>query len=342
MQKKTKQLILSLGVIGFFALLFSLRSHQDNSNPAIRILLDRYPNRQSVDVAYRRLLPLLEEFHYTLHENLNEEKMRFTPPNSSLPLLEFQVVRDELTRALLFLRGDADVLYDSLSIAKTEWVKKKYPEIQIFKAEGDHLSFLGFNFRHEILTHFKVRQAIAASLPIKVWSQQKLFNWVTPVEDAGIPSFQPEKARALLDEAGYPQSAHGPRFKLQYFTTPVREGNELAFLVREALKDVGIEVEVTTLETVRFSKQDSISVFLDSQGARNYSGFSDPDFEKVFRRNESSSYDDLKALIAQKLPLIPLYNWKHGLVLSGRIHAPESISSHLDETFRFLTDLRIK
>ena len=35
-------------------------------------------------------------------------------------------------------------------------------------------------------------------------------------------------------------------------TTPVREGNENALLIREALKGVGIHVEVTPIETSLF------------------------------------------------------------------------------------------
>ena len=340
---------------------FMARSTQDKSNHSIRILLDRYPNRQTLDITFRRLQPLIDEYHYQLTEDRDHDVLHFYPPSAQSPELEFQIVRDETTRALLFLRGDADVIYDSVSIAKTEWIRKNSPQFKIFQTNGFNLSFLGFNFRNPILAQLKVRKAIAQSLPKKLWAKEKLFNWASVDENPSLPNYQPEQAKADLDQAGFPIHGQQPRFHLHYFTTPVREGNELSLMVREALKAVGIQVEITTLETalffnrlkkgdfdlfstawLRFTPQDSISIFLEEKGARNYFGFSSPEFQQVFAQKPNAGYDDLKALISKELPLVPLYTWKHGLILGERVTAPDTIIERLDETFRFLTEVKLK
>ena len=90
----------------------------------IRILIDRYPDRQNADITYRRLAPLIEEQHYAIREDRANETFSLIPSDSRKPILLFNVIRDEITRSLLFQRGDADVIYNGLSLSKLEWLGK--------------------------------------------------------------------------------------------------------------------------------------------------------------------------------------------------------------------------
>jgi len=338
--------------------------HQDNSKNTIRVLIDRYPlfdctsSCQALDITARRLQPLMDEFHYALRQDPNHDRILLT--NASRPTIEFDVIRDEITRALLFLRGDADVLYDSLSLSKTEWVRKQRSGIRIYAAPGSTLSYLGFQSHHPILKNPLVRRAIAQALPIQDWIRYSFFGWVARDTEIRSPKFDPAQANALLDQAGYPVR-DGKRFSLRYFTTPVQEGHQTAQLVREALKSVGIDVQLVTLETslffekirkgdfelfssrwFRFSKEAPVREILGTGESRNYVHYSNPILEERARRNPATSLADVRDLIEKDLPILPLYTWNHGLVVSARLSVPSDIETKLDETFRFLGSIGIK
>jgi ABC-type transport system substrate-binding protein len=333
-------------------------SSQDNSKNTIRVLIDRYPQSQLVDGAFQKIQPLIDEFHYQLTEFPSEERMVLSRPNR--PSIEFTTVRDEVTRALLFLRGDADILYDTLSLAKTEWARHQRPDLQVFEKEGARLSYLGFQASSPTLKDRRVREAIIRSLPINEWIHYKFFNWVTRTDEVEIPSYDPGRAAELLDSAGYPIK-NGQRFSLRYLTTPVREGNETAQLVREALKQIGITVVVTTIETsLYFSKmqqgdadlfsslwvrpsRDAPAIELLGKGQRrNYTHFSSVELESIFEKRPNTTLREVAPTILNELPLMPLYNWKHGLITASRIRVPADIDNSLDESFRFLARLEIK
>ena len=333
-------------------------SVQDSAKNTIRILIDRYPQSQTVDLVFQKIKPLIDVDHYELKEFVNEERMVLT--HADRPSLEFRVARDETARALLFLRGDADVLYDSLSLAKTEWVRKQKSNFQVFASKGFTLSYLGFQNQHPILNNPLVRRAIAHALPVDEWIRYKFFNWVSRDTEVSALDYDLSLAQALLDEAGYPLKA-GSRFSLRYFTTPVREGNETAQLVREALRKIGVEVQLITLETslffekiqkgdfdlissrwYRFSENAPAIEILGPTAKKNYVRYKNQELNQEFALHPSASLRDLHQFIENDLPLLPLYTWKHGLVASQRLRLPPDISLSLDETFRFLTRLEIK
>jgi ABC-type transport system substrate-binding protein len=342
-------------ILGFGSLFFMSRSSQDRPKNEIRILIDRVPNTldlsQAPDTLASRLLPLLKEFQYRVADNHANEDFYFLPPDPRLPKLHFIYVRDELTRATLFMGDRADVLFDSLSLAKTSWIKKR--GAQILEAPGFTFSFIGFQLHDPILKDLRVRQAIQAALPVGDWAHYKYFDWVKPLPEVALaPDLA--KANRLLDDAKLPRGAKGPRFTLQYVTTPVREGNEAAMLVREALKAIGITVEITPVETslffsklksanfqifsgriVRNGPDDRVSDFLAPHGIRNYFGYTNlPD--------HPFSWDEVAAQVYRDLPILPLYTWNHAAVLSGRLTYPPDAATHLDDSFRFLTTLRIQ
>ncbi len=270
----------------------------------------------------------------------------------------FSIIRDEITRSLLFAKGDADVLYDSLSLSRIGWLKRTYPSVRIFEKEDLTFSYLGYNFRNPILAKLEVRQAIAMSLPIHEWIHQKFFDWVVPFSPA-LPEDAHESEK-LLDQAGYPRGKDGIRFSLRYFTTPVREGHELGSLVGEALKKLGIDLRLTTVETslyyanllhhefdlisarwIRFDENELAAPHFETNGKFNYFGYSNPELDQKMHQ-EKSNFQSIYPAILKELPIYPLFNWKHGAILNARIQTPENFESKLDETFRFLAYLRLK
>ncbi|NDG84198.1 MAG: hypothetical protein EBX52_04065 [Proteobacteria bacterium] len=333
-------------------------SFQNIPKNEIRILIDRAPNTlstgQNPDVMARKILPLLTELGYTISESPDLEDFTLSPPSADRPALHFRVVKDDLTRGILFERGSADVLFDTLSLSKTRYLQEH--GAALLSPPGWHLSFIGFNLRNPVLRNPAVRTAVAKAFPVRTWIEKKYFGFVDPVEP--LPSYDPEGAQRDLDQAGFPIKADGTRFALRYLTTPVREGNELALLTREALKKVGIRVEVTPLESslffsklstgefelfgsriLRASPETSVAESFKTGGIRNYFDYSNEKVDAWLTTHPKASWTELAPLILEDSPLIPLFTWKHGLLLSRRIPKDSIRESDLDDSFRFLSRL---
>jgi hypothetical protein len=331
---------------------------QDTAKREIRVILDRPPNSlfsgQNPDMTARKILPLLEA-GYRLSGNPDLEDFVLDPPKAGDPRLRFRTVRDELARGVLFEKGEADVLFNSLSLSKTEEFRKRgHP---VLSAKGHHLSYLGFNLEDPVLSRREVREAVFHALPLRLWIRAKYFDWVEP-EGALTEAFDPDRSRQLLDQAGFPGTKSGKRLTLRFLTTPVREGSELALLLREALRRAEIELEIVPLETslffqrlkrkdfqlfasrmLRDSGNSSLAEYLLPGGQKNHFGWRGA--SAFVAKPEELTWPRIAPLVKRDLPLIPLFFWKHGLLLSRRIANPPTSEELEEDSFRFLSNLRL-
>ena len=264
-----------------------------------------------MDEHHIRLQPLLDEkkYIYVAHG----EDFDLVPSISTEPTLQFLVVRDENTRALVFLKGEADVLYDSLSLAKTEWLKKQLQSnhVQIISAPGTASSNLAMNLDSPALQNSELRSVIESALPLKLWSDTVFLNWVDLIH--------PVNSEKMAESHAHPSIPS--HLTLRYLTTSSREGQQLAFLTREALEKVGINVEIRIYES---------SLFYSKIRKREFDLFS------------ARTLPGTKTVL--DLPdtgLIPLFTWKHGLILNSRVTPVSNIATLLDDSFRFLADLQL-
>jgi len=303
----------------------------------------------------RKILPLIEEFHYSVNPGRELDDFLLTPPDTRHPKLHFKVIRDDLTRGVWFESGKGDVLFDTLSLSKTAHFRTSGS--QVLTATGHHFSYLGFNLKHPVLALLKVRRAIQKAIPIQEWIQEKYFGFVEP-----LPSTQQKldipAANSDLDQAGFPVQPDGFRFTLRYLTTPVREGNEMALLTREALKRIFIRIEVVPLETSLFfsrlnrrdfelfgsriprsTPDEPIQDFFKSGGRRNYFSYSNLGVDDFLALHPQANLDAVLPELIRDLPLIPLFTWRHGLLLSPRVVLQGIDFRAMDDSFRFLRGL---
>ncbi len=193
----------------------------------------------------------------------DQQEFDFRPAQERYTPLRFLVVRDELQRVIRLLRGEADVAQNSISLTRTRWLLREYPDkFNIIERPGVNVSYIAFNLRDPILSKLAVREALARAVPRESFVRNKMAGFgvlagslLSPLlpESYSVP-FEENAARAeeLLDQAGWKRGRDGVRFRLKYRTTPVRDGFETALVLQEAWKKIGVVLELDVVEPAAF------------------------------------------------------------------------------------------
>jgi peptide/nickel transport system substrate-binding protein len=146
------------------------------------------------------------------------------------------------------------------------------PNLQVKQFPGANVTYLGFNCEHPPLDNPKVRQAIAYAIDREsivrdlLLGQARVANSILPdsswAYDAGQKyAYDPERAKQLLDEAGFP--VHDVNGQQARFSKPlvfkISAGNaavsQYAGVIQNSLKSIGVPVEIQTLETATLIQQ---------------------------------------------------------------------------------------
>lgn len=176
----------------------------------------------------------------------------------------FRVLPDPLTLQLAFQTRQVDFWNVD------PWAVKGLqgdPRFDLFSAPGNAYNYIGWNLRRPMFQDLKVRQALAQAVNVPQMIKYILYGH--GVQSTGIftpqmwffdssvkpLSYDPEAAKKLLDEAGWKPGPDGIRVKNGQrfsFTLLANNGNEvrrdIATLVQDDLKQVGIEVKVEIYE----------------------------------------------------------------------------------------------
>jgi peptide/nickel transport system substrate-binding protein len=209
-----------------------------------------------------------------------------------LSRVRFSVVPDTTTRALELRKGSADVAINALGFDMIPEVAKN-PDLQVLRAPGTVLAYMTFNVRDPILKNVQVRQAIACAIDRQPIIHYLLRDFARPAfsilppeswaysNDVPDYSHNPERARQLLDQAGYP-AVNGVRFHLAMKTSTEESTRLLAAVLQQQLHEVGIALDIRTFEFATFFSDVTHGSF-QLHSLRWVGGNEDPDiFEYVF------------------------------------------------------------
>lgn len=176
--------------------------------------------------------------------------------------LIFRVVQDNTLRALEFIKGRIDLIQNNVPFVMIPFLKEK-KEFKFETSPGINFSYMAFNLKNKYLKNKNVRKAIALAIDRKKIIKYKLAGMGEPATSLLSPShwvyngslipyeYDLKKAKALLDQTPFKDpDGDGPlpRFKLIYKTSSVKERVEIAQLIAENLKKIGIEVTVKSYE----------------------------------------------------------------------------------------------
>jgi peptide/nickel transport system substrate-binding protein len=188
-----------------------------------------------------------------------------------------------------------------------------------------------------------------------LYGQAKLAHSILPEESWAYSSntkysYDTNKAKQLLDEAGFKPDANGNRFP-QPIKFKIAAGNaataQYAQVIQSQLKEIGIPVEIETAEfsvfldqlkkgqyqmtTARYvgGNQDPIylrDLFATSEiGRANRTKYSNPEFDKIVgqavnetdREKAKQLYAQAQEIIARDVPLLPLW-YPSNMVVSSK------------------------
>lgn len=189
-----------------------------------------------------------------------------------LDKLVLRIIPDAAARAAAFETGE--VLLGGFSPVPLNDVKRLEAggKFEIETRGYEYLApmfLLEFNLRTRFLQDKRVRQAIAHAIDQNLVVRTLWYGFGKPATGP-VPSvltqfytaevakypFDPKRAEALLDEAGFKRGGDGKRFKLIHDFLPYgADYQRTAEYVKQALGKVGIDVEIRSQDTAAFLKR---------------------------------------------------------------------------------------
>ncbi|WP_438434576.1 ABC transporter substrate-binding protein [Gorillibacterium sp. sgz500922] len=301
----------------------------------------------------------------------------------SIPNLIYKVTSEE-TRMQMLQSGEVDM--DMVTVNKDNVDELKsygFLNIDIFPTNG--YGYIAFNHKKEQFKDQKVRQALAYGLNRKdivdavyqgyadvINVPQSKVSWAY-AEGPNAYEYDPEKAKALLDEAGWKVGADGIRekdgkkFKINFVASSPNAVNDAIIpIAKENYKALGIEFVPDQMEfnKVRENRKagnfdmlfmawglvadpDSTDIF-GTNGSQNDDGYSNPKVDELLAKGlteldpekRKPFYADLYKAINEDLPYIFMYQRRDMWAINSRIEGFD-LSPYKD-FYLDLTNISIK
>ncbi|MEP9369446.1 ABC transporter substrate-binding protein [Xanthobacter sp. VNH20] len=298
----------------------------------------------------------------------------------------FKVIPDAAARAAALEKGE--VQYGVLSPVPLKDAERlsKLPSLRVTTQGYEWLSpflFADFNVDRANIKDVKVRQALAHAIDRKTIANVVWFGFAKPAvspvpttltafHDAGgiAYDFDPKKAEALLDEAGYKRGADGVRFTLDIDYIPYGDDfKRTAEYLKQALKRVGVEANVRSQDTAAYTKRvygdrdfdiaiTWFAAFSDPQVGvnraywsgsigknipwTNGSGYRNPKVDALIAAVQGEAdpqkriqeFKDLQKIVLTDLPTLPLVELKFFTVEAANLKHPTPRGDQVYGSFR--------
>lgn len=181
-------------------------------------------------------------------------------------------IPDEASQFLELMANNIDTM--ALSPVQYARIFPARPELQkkfaLYKELGNSYTYLGFNLKHKPFDDIRVRKAINYAINKQELIDGVLLGMGEPVASPYKPgtrwsnpklqpySYDPDKARALLEEAGFKKNRdgilerNGKPLSFEILTNQNKQREMSAVLIQRRLKEIGIDVRIRVLEWASF------------------------------------------------------------------------------------------
>ncbi|HWL13059.1 MAG TPA: ABC transporter substrate-binding protein, partial [Ureibacillus sp.] len=255
---------------------------------------------------------VLEKWEDNVQATYKKNQKYYEEGKPYLDEVIYKVVPDQASRIAAFRTGQAEAI-GSLSPEELSQLLKTNPDTTVFDALFPTQEQLYMNMKKEPFTDIRVRKAISMAVDrqsmvdaiygggeVSGPVNPSLGDWALPLEEReALQPYNPEEAKKLLKEAGYPKG-----FDTKMIVTN-GYGEQLvrvAQWVAEDLRNIGINVEIEVVEYATyfserwpnvdydigvgyqtyFQESDEwLRTQLHTNGSRNWYNISDPELDKM-------------------------------------------------------------
>ncbi len=173
---------------------------------------------------------------------------------SNVEKIKFEIVTEASTREMMLKAGDVDIAY--MPPATDVPSMKKEEGIRVRSVPSTRMMYVYLHNERGPTLKKKVRQAMNYALNKKAIVEKILMGQGTPVNaplassifgysETGYYEYNPDKARKLLEEAGY---SDGFKVKFLHPSGRYMLDKKVAQAIQSYLSKVGIEVEMMTMD----------------------------------------------------------------------------------------------
>lgn len=262
--------------------------------------------------------------------------------------LVFRIITDSTARTLAFEAGDVDICMQPLTTSVDSL--RQNPNCDIWTCDTFTTANIVFNCTVAPLDNKLVRQALAYALDLDTivatafsGTGRKHDSFFTPQNEGYHPAdpekhkalleYNPEKAKELLAEAGYPDG-----FTIKLWTNENQNRIDLAEILQNNWGAIGVNVDVSIMEFATLMAEYSKGIheviicgfaptgkdgqfyypYMHSTGPfrRNYAGIRNPEIDKLMETAQSSldkeeradNYAKVIDILREEVYMIPLHN----------------------------------
>ncbi len=254
------------------------------------------------------------------------------------------------------------------------------PNLKVEKFNGSNIDYLGFNTQSPPLDKVKIRQAIAYGIDREriinelLSGQAVIAHSILPIESWAYNgetkySYNPAKAKQLVAESGYQNEPI--KFRFSVGNTAV---NQYAQVIQNSLKEIGLNIEIETVEPNTLRQQLALGQFQMNTGrwiggnqdpiflndlfatsaipggkvpCCNRSRYSNPEFDKIIaealnsidRENAKQLYYKAQEIVSNDLPMLPLWYPANMVVFNKRIG---NIKINPSGDWNFIKDITVE
>jgi peptide/nickel transport system substrate-binding protein len=277
----------------------------------------------------------------------------------------FRVIPDETTRRVELETGGIDMLP---TVPTSDWDRWAGDErIQLWKYPSRDYVYVGWNLRNPLFEDMRVRQALTMATDrqgiidgLRFGLGELCTGPIVPTSWAYNPDirpypFNPQRARELLDEAGWRDRDHDgildkdgrPFAFAMKIITDNRISEEISTVMQEEFKHLGIAMTIQSLEWNVFLKQTQAKDFYacilawradfvinptqvwhskSIQGKYNYVSYANPEVDQLIergrltvdRQDAKQIWHRFQEIIAQEQPYTFLYVSQDCHAIDGR------------------------
>jgi peptide/nickel transport system substrate-binding protein len=276
--------------------------------------------------------------------------------------LRVKIIPDNSTRESELRKGSVDLAINADFDPITVESLRSAEGLNVEFINGTNVTHLGLNLQDPIIQDQRVRQALAFAIDRDAIIRDVLRNQARPaysILPASQWAYEPdlekypynsERAKQLLDEAGYKEKTGQPRMNLSLKTSTISVSRKIGETIQEQFRRIGIALDLQPLERQKLNddmSKGNFQLYLNTYvggnqstdffkfaygsqsfppNGQNRSRYSSPLVDKLLAEGQTASRDQQKQIFSQvqkrlALDLPHIYLWYPSTVVvhNGRI-----------------------